>query len=665
MPKKDERLDLTHLTRRDVLRAGMVAGGSIALAGCSGGGGDGTDTPADTDSGGTDTPADTDSGGDGGSDGGTTTDVNTPNERVDKRLTVSHQSAAGPIPELNWNVYAPGGYPWGGRSIGRLTHVEFSIYSPQTGDEYYILGDSWEMVDDTTVELTLKDDIQWHDGTEITTDDIAVEERINDALVEATGEATGGGYGLSSSQFIDDWNVVDDKTWQYGLNEPYAESFVQQNIVKKDMEIKADVYESYAEEMEDLLEDGDSDGAQQAAQDLLEEVIPNEETYGNGPFKYKSHTDTEYVLEAYDDYVYSDNIFFDEVAFEEFESNVEAFLNGQTDVYNGSLNSTQQNRAPETIKTGKQRLKMRGVHMNMGLWDQASDFSEAVEGGYEPITREPDGWLVRKAIAYALGPEQLAQAMDKDATPMTDYPQSAYPYAMWNNNSGPVDSSWLNENLENYSERQPDKAEEHLREAGMEHSEDEGTWLDWNGDPVEITVLARANPLEEQVIKQHLEDIGFAVTLNSTENFGSARWQGRFDVMPDSGTGTAASIFSSFPKSDWHSGMYHGPRGTNDDYGWPVPPVGDTEMTDPSERMDYVQGDDFEEYLTTGSTDALKRMMWSANQFLPTFNFAYFTKTKALNAEEWQIDAPAGLLNAARVGYFNALKHEDGTLTPR
>jgi peptide/nickel transport system substrate-binding protein len=665
MPEDDKELDFSHLARRDMLRAGMAASIPVALAGCSGGGDDTTTAPG----GGDDTTTAPGGDGDGGSDGdggGTSTDVETPDERVDTRLTVSHQDSAGPIPQLNWNVYSPGGYPWGGRSIGRVSHVEFSVYSPQTGEEYFVLGDSWEMVDDTTVELTLKDDIQWHDGTEITTQDIAVEERINDALIEITGDAAGGGQGLTPSEFVSGWNVIDDKTWQYELTDAYTEGFVQERIVKGDIEVKADVYEPFAEEMENLLEDGDTEGAEEAAQDLLEHTIPNEEMYGNGPFQYKNHTDTTFILEVNEDYVYADNTFFTEFAFQEFESREEAFISGGTDVYHGSLTDEQESRAPEFHQLGTDRISERGVHMNLGLYDQASDFSEAVEGAYEPVTRDPEGWLVRKAIAYALDPEQLATAMDEDADPVVR-PQSNYPVTMYHNNPGPIESSWLDENLENYGEQQPDKAEEMLEAAGMDYSEDEGTWLDWDGEPVEITVLSPSDPAEEQVIQQHLQDLGFNVTLSASENFGSDRWQGRFDLMPDSGTGTSSSVFDSFPKSDWHAGMYHGPTGINDDYGWPVPtPIGNTDVTDPDEREFYVQGESYNEYLTSGDTAALKEMMWASNQFLPTYDFARFSNGSIVNAERWEIEGPSGLLDSgARASYYNLIKHEAASIVPR
>lgn len=636
-----------YLSRRGYLTSSAAAA-TVALAGCIG-----DDDDVDDDDG-DDVP-----GANGDDDGDDEGELEEIDGRVDQTFYVEQQTggAIDPIPQTNWNYFAPGAYPWGGRDKGRITHVPFHIYSPQVDQEHMVLGESWEMVDDTTIRLELKHDAMWWDGTPLTTADLEMQGRVNEAIGQAIGEE-------EEDPYVVDIDYIDAKSWEINLRQPFVEGFIKNTILPKEIRVKADVYEDWAEELEDLMDDGDEDAAEDRVLDLFEWRIPNEEMYGNGPFRYVDHDDTRFVMEPFEDYVFADNIDFTELVFQEVENEGEAVISGNLDGALWSPTEQEEDRAPDLHFLDLQRTFTRGFHMNLGMFELPQ--SDAAEGVYDPITREPEGWLVRKAFMYASNPEQFALAMEGDAEPFPGY-QSGYPIASFETDSGPIERDWIESNLENYTPHQPDKAREVLEQAGLTWDEDEEQWLNWDGEPFEVVILATQDPQEEQVLEQNLLDIGLNVHLEATEALGSLRWDGEFDVLIDGGMVSHDSIWDSYPMPGWFARMYHGPAADADDQEWHVPmPIGNTDLTDQSEREPMTIVDEFQEYLRTGDVEYLKKLLWATNQFATSCECAWMPRRYSVNAERWIVDGPDGLVHSgSRNGIFNILKHEAGTLRPR
>jgi ABC-type transport system substrate-binding protein len=564
-------------------------------------------------------------------------------------------------------MYNPNTY-WGNNTPGGITLVPFHYYFSYTGEEYWGLGESWSMPDDTTLRQTFRDDVTWWDGTPVDTKDIEVQERFDDVIrdIQTPPEEQ------EEPPFVKGWNIVDDRTWELNLTAPFSEEFIKSSLTQDRVTIKADLYEPHLEEMEDLLEDDDREGAKKALTEFLKTRFGYDKIYGNGPFKYRDHDDTRLIYEVNDDYHFSDQILFTEYMWKHVGDPKQAFIQGNVDMVEGARwlpsederKQAKQNMGRIALVRGDLN-EPSGEHYNMAIYDLPE--VTAPEGAYEPITKEPEGWLVRKALAYAINNEQWARAR-KGPTESVDFPISGITYGQVE--SGGEMIEWARENLENYAPHKPEKAKELLREAGLTFDDQQGKWLypDWHsqaGDPVEVVCMSPTPPAAVQVTKQNLEDIGLSVTIDATEDFGSKRHQGEFDTLWDNGTVTGnLSIYSSFPVGDWFAKKYNGPAGARENRTWPIPtPIGNTDVTDPGQREEWNMAKKWSEFLVSGNQEKLKELSWMVNQFVTTAEFATVKKPDPINGGRWYVDGPRGLRHAGH-GHNNLLNAQEGIIAP-
>lgn len=78
-----------------------------------------------------------------------------------------------------------------------------------------LLAESWEQVEDTTWEFTLRRGVEFHDGTEFTAD--AVKATFDRLLDPAVGSPKAGVFSM-----VEEVKVIDEFTVQFLLSEPYA-----------------------------------------------------------------------------------------------------------------------------------------------------------------------------------------------------------------------------------------------------------------------------------------------------------------------------------------------------------------------------------------------------------------------------------------------------------
>jgi len=663
--------DLAYLSRRGLLRTGASAL-PVALAGCGGGDdGDGGDTTTTT------TTESGDGGGDGGDDGDGGDGGDGDNlgegerrpveERIGSRWVMPWHPGMPPIQNVNYNVYNPSNYITCCAAPGTLNYADFQLYFSYVDEEHMILGDSWSMPDDTTLQMTLRDDAHWWDGTQITTKDIEVKERMDKAIrdIQTPPEEQ------PEPAFVEGWNIVDDLTWELDLVEPFSEDYVQYALVEGNIQVKADLYESYVNEFEELLEDDDREGAEQALSDFLKTRFGYDKAYGNGPFKYREHDDTRYIMEVHDKYPYRDQLRFEEYVFRDLGQGPqikEAFITEKADcIFNWTPTEDELQRAESNFQPIEEvrgdNVAWAGTQFSWGIFDLPE--VQAPTGVYNPIGKEPEGWAARKAMAYAIDNEEFARAAQGEAQPI-DFPTSGIPITTVRADGSPL-VSWAEENLENYTGRDPEKARELFRAAGLTFDDGQGEWLypDWHekaGEPVELIYLSGTPPQQAQVIKKNFEDLGFSFTIGASENFGNERFQGEFDMVHEGAAGWGG--FFGLPPGDFMAGHYNGPAWMHTGREWSVPmPIGNTDVTDYREREPVKTQEMWSEFLRTGDEELLKKAMWLRNQGMNWVELSSQVNSAAINGERWWVEGPRGLRHGGQ-NYYHLLKAEKGMIAP-
>lgn len=159
-----------------------------------------------------------------------------------------------------------------------ITHALFdNIYNVKKGEIIYDgLADSMEVSDDNlTYTLTLKDNLKWHDGKDLTADDLIF---TYDSVADESQQTKGQSYLKNNGKAIE-YNKIDEKTVEFKLEKPDA-TFIQ-NIASI-VPIPKHVYEGEAD---------------------LAKSEKNQNPIGSGAFKFKEQkTGETYELERFDDY---------------------------------------------------------------------------------------------------------------------------------------------------------------------------------------------------------------------------------------------------------------------------------------------------------------------------------------------------------------------------
>ncbi|SDN23687.1 peptide/nickel transport system substrate-binding protein [Halogranum gelatinilyticum] len=200
------------ISRRKML---AVAGSSgiAALAGCAGGDGGSGETSSDS----TDT-ANTATSGSGG-------------QVYD--ATFKNAYDGNPV-DLHFNSSASQNYSW---PAGRAVFAPFLKYSFNKDEFLYGALDDLEITDEE-VTLTFRDDLTWSDGDEWTTEDLDIQLQ----LAQKTGSSLFG--------YVDDFEMVDDKTAKLILEGPTNPRIIRFELTNFFVDTKAETHEEWVDKGE-------------------------------------------------------------------------------------------------------------------------------------------------------------------------------------------------------------------------------------------------------------------------------------------------------------------------------------------------------------------------------------------------------------------------------
>ncbi len=170
-------------------------------------------------------------------------------------------------------------YEW--RNL-RLIYDKLIRLTPEGEPEPWA-AESWDIVDDTTIDVTVRDGMNFHDGEPVTVEDVAFSyEYMIDWEV---------GYFLAFLNPIDTVEIVDDNTVRFTLNEPYA-PFINNTLAQIPI-LPKHIWETIVED----------EGLNHP------EEFNNDEVIGSGPFTFEVWRRGEELRTArFDDHFYDVNI---------------------------------------------------------------------------------------------------------------------------------------------------------------------------------------------------------------------------------------------------------------------------------------------------------------------------------------------------------------------
>ena len=350
-----------------------------------------------------------------------------------------HQTTATIVALNAWHIYEP-----------LFTWDEDFQVTPE-------LAESHEVSDDgMTNTITLRDGITFHNGDDLTADDVV-------ASIERWGGISGLGGSLLEN--VDDIEVVDDLTIEFHMTEPYGAFAVALGRQNQGCAI-------YPESVIDASDDTD-----------LDEYI------GTGPYRFVEWVSDQHIhLERYDDYVSRDeptsgyagmkNQYVDEFFLRPVPDEASRIAGIQAGDYD-YLESV----VPDNFETLDNDENVVAEVMGTSGW---AVFVLNTEEG--PCT----DWNIRKAIQAAVDCEPLMQAGYGEGFYELD-PGIMHQETVWNSQVG----------AELYDLADPDLAAEYLEDA------------DYDGTPIRLmTTQEYAHQYNQAaVLEQQLTDAGFEVEL--------------------------------------------------------------------------------------------------------------------------------------------------------
>jgi peptide/nickel transport system substrate-binding protein len=296
----------------------------------------------------------------------------------------------------------------------------------------------WEIQDDTTIDVTLRENLSFHDGEPVTPEDVKF---TWDYMTEH-----GVPYLSSDLDPYDSSEILDDRTLRFNLSTPFG-GFIQVSLYRVPI-LPMHVWDGITEE--------------ESIDHPANWSDPN--TLGSGPFELTTYNvDSRIVWEANEDHYMSDEFSFDELIYSMYGDLTTAV----GDVRNSNASMTD--------------------GLTPTLWNQASDDDHInqieqegirTEGIWMNHTKEPWGDVnVRKALAYATNYSQLSEVVYNGLATNARSPIS------------PVNEYYFNEDAKLYTQNL-EQARSLLEESGFRW-DDDGNLLkptDWEPETRYISV---------------------------------------------------------------------------------------------------------------------------------------------------------------------------------
>jgi len=385
-------------------------------------------------------------------------------------------------PDGHLNSFSTGGPT---SSLGlyyRWVELPMAYYIASTGDYEPWLAESWEFEGEEAFVVHLRQDTVWSDGSPITADDLVGTYAIGRIMK------------WSDFNYVGEVEKVDDYTVRFTLANP---SILARHIILRSTIRSMAVYGDLAQKSMDLYASGaEVDGEEwQALQTEIKEFRP-EEVIASGPFIYSLDDvgDSFMSLHWQPNSMFSDSVHFGTVQIWYGETEAVTPL-----VLDGRVSYATHGFPPAT----DQAMQDAGLRIIRGPYGYGA--AVYINHDVYPFSRQE----VRQAMAMAI---------DREENAFLTKGLSALPVHYMAGLADGLVSLWLNEEEQtalNTYDYDPTAAEDLLLSIGFTR-DDNGKWLDDNGDPVAAEYIFQAEWADYGAAAQNavdqLNDFGFDLT---------------------------------------------------------------------------------------------------------------------------------------------------------
>ncbi len=443
--------------RRRFLKLAGVSG-AAALAGCAG-----DSEPTDTE----EPPTD---------DGTNGTDTATPTGGVEVHDVAFLNSGQDVPTDTHFNRANNQTYSW---NAAWNIHERYAAWNFARNEFELAALEEWE-IDGTTVTLTIRDDLTWENGEDVTTDDVEVQLRILEKI------------GSTVWDFTEDFSVVDEKTVELQLDRESNPNIVRFAIANLRMGYPASVFEEYV----------DQDAAQV-------QQFQWHDPIGNGPFSLDTKNAQEFRFTRNDEYYNAQNVNFSTYRLLYRDGNTAI----QQGLRSGELEGSTSLFVPaETVET---------------FPDSVEEINVPAKWGYGMLFNHDDDVFGRREVRQAIAHVVNRQSLVDNAGPNTKFPAEV-PCGIAPRDQDP----WLGDRMSDFESygvdsSQTDAAATLMNEAGFERNN--GTWQDENGNAISAQYLSPAGwtdfTVMSNTVVDQLNNFGFDLSVSTQP---ASDWETRF-----------------------------------------------------------------------------------------------------------------------------------------
>ncbi|WP_207592900.1 ABC transporter substrate-binding protein [Halomontanus rarus] len=493
-----------------------------------------------------------------------------------------------------------GGNPLYDRFMRKVIH--------QVDEPYYewrIVSDMEWQDDNGTLVLKIGNGHVWHDGDDVTAQDVATQLRLEEYV------------GHVFWDFANEIEVQDDETLVIDIDEVNPQ-VMEDVIAEQRLYVKHSVYQEW---LEDLEAAGGEDEQEEIVSQLLDWNLEAEESVGNGPFQIGDQSPERIRQDRFADYPWADNVNFSNIEVRTILEEgvvVESIMSGDLDGHHF------QNWPEQTREQLPDEVKRVMVPDNGGYAAELNCESEHLQ--------DP---RVRRAVAHIIDREAIE-------TNITDNFPTPYPSGLASE-LGMVESIAGDyvDSLESYNpgEVAEDAAAEELEAAGYERDGDQWVRAE-DGEPLRVDVLGPTWGLMStwsETVHSQLDRAGIESDLSITEpgTFDERYQTGDYDLRAGWWGGAAEQTAPWFNLRRPFSTTYE-----RDNVNFPE----SVEVPWPPDTQDETIEINVEQAVadlgsTTDEEEAKElalKLAWTYNQQLPKIPLTERVLTPWVNTGEWE-----------------------------
>ncbi|QSG03377.1 ABC transporter substrate-binding protein [Natranaeroarchaeum sulfidigenes] len=417
-----------------------------------------------------------------------------------------------PPENMQFNPYNDSNYPW---RPGLVLFDDF-VYQEKLDNTFQpgVVTDWTVTQNDATLEI--REGMAWHDGTDITAEDVVRKLKLE--LYD----------GSNLGNFVDLETIaaVDDHTVEMEFEQPLGEEMFLNFLMEITLDTPAEYYQDFLEDFEDGGEGENADG-----ETLGEFTI--EDPIGSGPFAFEQTVEQELHLERFEDHPDADNINFSGYHFRFLDTNEGRWQ----EIEAGEIHGL------HTVFTPPHIVEGFPGHVREYLLDANFGMGILFDHDHKHFGQQE----VRQAIAHVIDRETVAS----NAGPNTEAPVTT-PSGILGNHDGTADE-WLGDHADEFNQYEvdTDRAAELLESAGFE--QEDGTWVDEDGDVLEFPVKAPSGYSDWvdaiQTFNDALNDFGIEAEFISRDE--AAYW-GQ-DIYGDEGFDVALHEWANVQRHPYFS----------------------------------------------------------------------------------------------------------------